>query len=89
MRMRGNLVFAPTFVYYFPVRALTIDVVCAPTKTLRAPATCVACALIRRKYANSICIFSPRFGPIVKWHYAAFALLRRESDSPWVHDIGN
>ena len=24
-------------------------------------------------------------GPIVKWYYAAFALLRRESDSPWVH----
>ena len=25
------------------------------------------------------------FGPIVKWYYAAFALRRRESDSPWVH----
>src|SRR3989338_667020 len=24
-------------------------------------------------------------GPIVKWYYAAFALPRRESDSPWVH----
>ena len=28
-------------------------------------------------------------GPIVKWHYAAFALPRRESDSPWVHQTGN
>ncbi len=28
---------------------------------------------------------SNSFGPIVKWYYAAFALLRREFDSPWVH----
>gem|GEM_PF-5710768 len=26
-------------------------------------------------------------GPIVKWYYAAFALRRRESDSPWVHKL--
>ncbi len=26
-------------------------------------------------------------GPIVKWHYTAFALLRREFDSPWVHHM--
>ena len=25
------------------------------------------------------------FGPIVKWYNGAFALRRREFDSPWVH----
>ena len=28
------------------------------------------------------------FGPVVKWYYAAFALLSREFDSPQVHHIG-
>ena len=32
-------------------------------------------------------IISEQRRPIVKWYYAAFALLRRESDSPWVHKI--
>lgn len=27
------------------------------------------------------------FGPVVKWYYAAFALLRQEFDSPRVHRI--
>ncbi len=27
------------------------------------------------------------YGPIVKWYYAAFALRRREFDSPWVHKV--
>lgn len=29
--------------------------------------------------------YNDSVGPIVKWYYAAFALLRREFDSPWVH----
>lgn len=28
-------------------------------------------------------------GPVVKWHNAAFALLRREFDSPRVHYVKN
>lgn len=29
-----------------------------------------------------------RPGPVVKWYYAAFALLSQEFDSPQVHQIG-
>jgi uncharacterized phage-associated protein len=39
----------------------------------------------QRTVISALTIDSWHHGPIVKWYYAAFALLRRESDSPWVH----
>src|SRR3989344_1502485 len=37
------------------------------------------------KRENVLFSLCSSLGPIVKWYYAAFALPRRESDSPWVH----